>query len=126
VAPESRSKEQSKAIKKHDTNYEGEIAEKEVFLKLKQSFKHHRYGNVFIFCSWEYNEGKFEENIQREFDFIVVSEVAKKVIFIEVKSRNNQNNAQLKKAKSQLEEGYYFLREKIPFAKGWKFESVVY
>ena len=30
------------------------------------------------------------------------------------------------KAESQLEKGYNFLKEKVPFAKGWKFVSVVY
>jgi hypothetical protein len=124
--PKSRDEKQTKFLQKFDKNYEGENVEKEVFMKLKACFKQSKFRNVFIFSAWDYNGGKFEENIQREFDFIVVSGDARKVIFIEVKRTNNQNNTQLKKAKSQLEKGYHFLREKIPFAKGWKFVSVVY
>jgi len=122
----SRDEKQTKLLQKFDKNYEGENVEKEVFMKLKACFKQSKFRNVFIFSSWDYNEGKFEENIQREFDFIVVSGDAKTVIFIEVKNRNFQDNTQLKKAKSQLEKGYDFIKEKIPFAKGWKFVSVVF
>jgi len=123
--PEARDDKQTVSIIKHDKNYYGEEAEKEVFQKLKNWSEHSKIENLTIFSGWK-DERNFEKNVQREFDFIVVSGDTKLVIFIEVKKTNKKNNATLMEAKSQLEKGYNFLREKIPFAKGWRFVSVIY
>jgi len=123
--PEARDAKQTKSTKQYDSNYYGENIEKKVFLRLKNCSEQSKFENLTIFSGWKDN-GKFEKNDQREFDFIVVSGNAKLVIFIEVKTTNNENNTQLKKAKSQLEKGYHFLREKVPFDKGWRFVSVIY
>ncbi len=123
--PKARDEKQTESLKQHDSNYFGEEAEKEVFQKLKDWSEHSKIENLTIFSGWK-DERNFEKNVQREFDFIVVSGDTKLVIFIEVKKTNKKNNATLKKANSQLEKGYNFIREKIPFAKGWRFVSVIY
>ena len=126
MAPDVREDKQSKETKKHDSNYDGENVEKDVFMKLKHCFgKDSEFKNVAIFSGWK-DEGKVEKSVTREFDFLIVSGASKKVILMEVKRANNENNTQLKKATSQLCKGYNFLREKIPFSKGWKFVSIVF
>ncbi len=123
--PEARDAKQTKSTIQYDSNYYGENIEKKVFLRLKNWSEQSKIENFTIFSGWKDN-GKFEKNDQREFDFIIVSGNAKLVIFIEVKTTNNENNTQLKKAKSQLEKGYHFLRGKVPFSQGWRFVSVIY
>jgi len=126
LAPDARDDKQTKETNKHDRNYEGENVEKEVFMKLKQCFgEESELKNVSIFSGWK-DEGILEKSVTREFDFIIVSGDAKKVFLIEVKRKNDGKNTRLKKATLQLCKGYHFLRETIPFSKGWKFVSVVY
>jgi len=124
--PYAREDKQSKEIKIYDTNYYGEDTEKQVFSELKQCFgKDSEFKNVAVFSGWK-DEGRLEKSVTREFDFVIVSEESKKIILMEVKRANNVNCTQLKKATSQLRNGYHLFREKIPFSKGWKFVSVVY
>jgi len=123
--PKARDEKQTESLKQHDSNYFGEEAEKEVFQKLKDWSEHSKIENLTIFSGWK-DDRNFEKKVQREFDFILVSGDAKLVIYIEVKKKNKNDNAKLMKAKSQQEKGYNYLREKIPFAKGWRFVSVNY
>ncbi len=88
-------------MSKHDGSYIGAIVEKEVFLKLKNFFGKSSSKNVTIFSGWE-DKGVIKKSVSREFDFVIVSGDAKKVIFIEVKRTNNEINNQVKKATAQV------------------------
>ncbi len=125
MSPEVRDEKQTESMSKHDGSYIGANVEKEVFVKLKNAFGQSSFKNVTIFSGWE-DKGVIKKSVSREFDFIIVSGEAKKVIFFEVKRTNTEINNQLKKATSQLSEGYKFMRENIPFSRSWKFVSVVY
>ena len=125
MIPEARDEKQTRLLSKHDHNYVGGNVEKEIFEKIKECFQHSRLKNVTIFFGWK-DDGIIEKSVSREFDVFVVSGDAKKVIQIEVKNMNHYSNKQLNKATEQLSKGYRFLRNKIPFAKNWKFVGVAY
>jgi len=124
LTPDARDEKHCK-MSVHDLSYAGESVEKEVFKKLKNYFAKSNLQNVTIFSGWE-DKGIFKKGQSREFDFIIVSSDAKKVIHLEVKRTNNDKNKQLNDAISQLHKGYNFLSEKVPFSNGWKFVSAVF
>ncbi len=109
-------------------NYIGPKAEEKVYEKLKQFFNRNIdiYKNVIVFAGWEDQEivGK---NIQREFDFFILSAMSRRIIHVEVKNLYVEKN--FVKATNQLAKGFeMFAKERFAFPAqmGWKYVKAVY
>jgi len=57
--------------------------------------------NITVFSGWDDNN-MIEGDPHREFDFLIVSDLSKTIIHIEVKHSNQENNKPLKKAIKQV------------------------
>jgi len=62
---------------------------------------HLKLKNITVFSGWDDNN-MLEGDPHREFDFLIVSDLSKTIIHIEVKHSNQENNKPLKKAIKQV------------------------
>ena len=123
MKPEVRSAKQAE-LEKHDPNLYGKIQEEKLYNNLRGCLENQNVKNTVVISGWEDNGGK--NRVQKEFDFVVVSQPSQTIIHIEVKQTNSEER--IKDAAKQLETGLKMFQEMIPFPEkeSWKYVQVMY
>ena len=129
VVPEVRSeKQEESSLKNQDGDFNGSRTEEGVFNKMQECFKEKK--NVIIFSEW-CDQDVLEKNVQREFDFLILSADAKTIIHIECKTTYKLGELVLdptkgRSAVNQLQRGKDFFEKFFKFPEGWRFVKAAY